>query len=126
MRNREIVIVWAGKILDDNERQWMGFRAIHLTGPLKNTKRFTYFGKKYCQNGKNTRQKEENLCAVAVLLGTCCVLVNALNLSVLSYSSVIFIHEYCRDGNEISSFKAVHLGNFICSNIMNNNTSMRD
>ena len=55
VRNREIVIVWAGKILDDNERQWMGFRAIHLTGPLKNTKRFTYFGKKYCQSGENTR-----------------------------------------------------------------------
>ena len=55
MRNREIVIVWAGKIMDDNERQWMGFRAIHLTGPLKNTKGFTYSGKKYCQSGKNTR-----------------------------------------------------------------------
>lgn len=52
VRKREIIIGWAGKTLDDNERQWMSFRAIHLTGPLKDTEDLLILKKK--------SQSEEN------------------------------------------------------------------
>ena len=127
MRKREIIIVWAGKTLDNNERQWMSFRAIHLTGPLKDTEDLLILKKKKVRVKRTIGRIKKTYVLTPVLPGTCCVcLVNSLNLSVLPCSSVISIQEYCGDGNEISISKAKNLDNLICNNIITNNTNMRD